>query len=72
MLQSREDEQGIQVLPVDDFKSGGRVRITDGGLAGYEGVFLARTSRDRVSVLLKIMGKHARTQVDAASIEPAG
>jgi transcriptional antiterminator RfaH len=72
MLQSREDEQGIQVLPADDFKAGGRVRITEGGLAGYEGVFLARTSRHRVAVLLEIMGKYARTQVDVAAIEPAG
>ena len=72
MLRSREDEEGIQVLPAEDYKPGGRVRITEGGLAGYEGIFLARTSRDRVAVLLEIMGKYARTNVEAAAIEPAG
>ena len=72
MLQSREDERGIQVLPPDDYKPGNRVRITEGGLAGYEGIYLARTSRERVVILLEIMGKSARSSVDVSSIEPVG
>lgn len=72
ILRSREDENGIQVLPTDDYRRGSRIRITDGGLTGYEGIFLARNSRDRIVVLLDIMGKHARTSVDSGAIEPAG
>jgi len=71
LLRGREDENGIQVLPPDDYKRGARVRITDGGLMGYEAVFVARSSRDRVIVLLQILGKHTRATVDAAAIEPA-
>lgn len=70
MLRTREDSDGLQVLPVADYKKGAKIRMSDGGLAGYEGIFIARSGRDRVTVLLKIMGKYARTTVAAAIIEP--
>lgn len=71
-LQQREDEQGIQVLPTDDYRPGSRVRITEGSFAGYEGVFLAKSSRDRVVLLLDILGKHTRAVVGVEAIEPGG
>ena len=71
MLRSREDAQGIQILPVEEYKPGSRVRITQGGFAGYEGIFQAVSGRDRVTVLLDVLGRKARTTVDSASIEPA-
>lgn len=70
-LRSREDEQGIQILPIEEYKPGSRVRITQGSFAGYEGIFQAASGRDRVTVLLDILGRDARTTVDTASIEPA-
>jgi transcriptional antiterminator RfaH len=70
-LRAREDEQGIQILPVEGYKPGSRVRITQGSFAGYEGIFQAATGRDRVTVLLDVLGRNARTIVDSASIEPA-
>ena len=70
-LRSREDMQGIQILPIDEYKPGSRVRITQGSFAGYEGIFQAASGRDRVTVLLDILGRDARTTVDTASIEPA-
>lgn len=68
-LKNREDADGLQPVSLGDFKSGGRVRITEGGLSGYEGVFIARTSRERVVVLLEILGKQTRAQLDANAIE---
>ncbi len=70
-LRSREDTQGIQILPIEEYKPGSRVRITQGGFAGYEGIFQAASGRDRVTVLLDMLGRDARTTVDTASIEPA-
>lgn len=70
-LRSREDAQGLQILPVEEYKAGSRVRITQGSFAGYEGIFQAATGRDRVTVLLDVLGRNARTSVDTASIEPA-
>ena len=70
-LRSREDAQGIQILPVEGYKPGRRVRITQGSFAGYEGIFQAASGRDRVTVLLDILGRRARTVVASDSIEPA-
>ena len=71
VLRAREDAQGIQILPVEEYKPGSRVRITQGGFVGYEGIFQAATGRDRVTVLLDVLGRQARATVDSASIEPA-
>ncbi|WP_296673536.1 transcription/translation regulatory transformer protein RfaH [Sulfuricaulis sp.] len=71
LLRSREDMQGLQILPVEEYKPGSRVRITQGGFAGYEGIFQASGSRDRVTVLLDVLGRKALTRVNSASIEPA-
>ncbi len=70
-LKSREDNSGVQDLPLADFKSGDRVRIVEGPMAGYQGIFRARTSRERVVVLLEIVGQSARVQLAAGHIEPA-
>jgi transcriptional antiterminator RfaH len=56
---------------VEEYKPGSRVRITEGGFAGYEGIFQASSGRDRVTVLLDVLGRKARATVDSASIEPA-
>ncbi len=72
LLRRREDEQGVQVLPAEQYRRGAKVRITDGGFAGYEGIFLARSARDRVTVLLEVLGRHTRATVSLGSIEPAG
>ncbi len=68
-LRANEDEQGIQDLPVAEFKQGQALRIADGALAGYEGIFLARSGKDRVVVLLDVMGKQARVAVDQDAVE---
>ena len=70
-LRAHEDESGIQVISGDEYRAGSAVRMVEGGLKGFEGVYLARNSRDRVVVLLDIMGRHTRATVSAASIEPA-
>jgi transcriptional antiterminator RfaH len=69
-LRRHEDAQGIQSFSPEEFSPGSRVRVAEGQLMGFEGVFLAKSSRDRVVVLLEIMGKAARTTVDALSLEP--
>ena len=51
--------------------SGAQVRISEGGFAGYEGIFLARSSTERVTVLLNLLGRPIRTRVDIGAIEPS-
>lgn len=69
-LREREDIQGIQTVSTDEYRPGTRVKVVDGGLMGYEGVFIAKSSQDRVVVLMEIMGKEARATLDALNLEP--
>ena len=70
-LRAREDQDGIQVIPAEEYRRGARVRVTGGSLMGYEGIFLAKSGYDRAVVLLEIMGRLARTSLDPADLEPA-
>ena len=68
-LQQREDVDGIQQTPDALPKKGDRVNIIDGILAGCEAIFTARSSLDRVLVLLDIMGKYTRASMALADLE---
>jgi transcriptional antiterminator RfaH len=70
-LRRREDEHGICPLPDTDFQPGVAVKIVEGSFAGYEAIFLARAGRDRVMLLLDLLGKRTRTVVSLDAVEPA-
>lgn len=56
----------------DEFQHGDRVRITQGPLAGYEGIFDMRLSGSmRVQLMLEMVGRLVRVQADARNIEQA-
>jgi transcription antitermination factor NusG len=46
--------------------------VAEGAFQGFTGILQARTSRERVVVLLEIMGRPVRAQVRTAQIEPGG
>lgn len=69
-LRAREDpETGCHRLKTPVMKRGDRVRIGSGALAGIEGVFEARTGRDRVIVLLELLGRQTPTVVPLEELE---
>lgn len=69
-LQAREDESGVQDIPMPEFNHGDTVRIIEGSMAGYKGIFMAKTSRERVTVLLEmIAGQTASVQLSESHIE---
>ncbi|MDH3380500.1 MAG: transcription/translation regulatory transformer protein RfaH, partial [Gammaproteobacteria bacterium] len=70
-LQTRDDKSGIQDRPLHEFKQGEAVRIEEGPFMGYQGILLAKSSRERVIVLLNIVGKYAKATVDVAKLGPA-
>ena len=51
------------------FTKGSKVRITDGALSGYEGVFSAASGDERVIILLNVMGNESKVKVDIDSLE---
>jgi transcriptional antiterminator RfaH len=69
-LRQRTDEEGlVAVSPALSLRSGDAVRIAEGPLADLEGVFLDVDDRDRVAILLHLMGRDIRVRVDARGIE---
>lgn len=69
-LRGREGIEGLHEWAAPQGPAAGdRVRMVDGAFHGYEGILLARTSRERVLVLLDILGKKIRAQVSAGQLE---
>lgn len=68
-LREREDAHGLQPLPEKTLTYGDRLRISEGPFEGYEGLFYARSSRDRVVLLIKVVEQYARVEVPKDKIE---
>lgn len=71
VLKERDDSSGVQDIPMHVFGQGQKVRIEEGPFMGYEGIFLAETSQQRVLVLLDIVGKAAKARVEVGALSPA-
>ncbi len=72
-LRQRESSDGlIGILrPAARFRSGDAVRVRDGALDSCCGIFEARTDRDRVVILMDLLGRKSRVILDAHAIEAA-
>ncbi len=70
LLRRREDASGVQDLPPPEFRTGDRVRVAEGALAGYEGIFQASSGNERVVILLDVVGQSTRVQLPTGHIEP--
>jgi transcriptional antiterminator RfaH len=70
-LRARADPQsGLHRLRGSAFNHGSAVRIVRGPLAGLEGIFETDDARDRVVILLSLLGRESRVRVAATSIIP--
>ena len=60
--------EGVDVLepPLPRFRTGQRIRVTDGPLAGLVGVFAARCGEQRVRVLLEVLGQATPVELHPA------
>ena len=72
LLCDRCDEEGVQDIIPEEYKKGEAIRVLEGPMTGLEGVFLAKTSNDRVMVLLDIVGKHTRVNLETEKLGPGG
>lgn len=68
-LKSKEGQDGMHEWAEQQYVTGERIRVADGVFQGYEGLFLARTSRERVLVLLDLLDRQIRMQVSVKQIE---
>lgn len=68
-LRAREGDAGLHEWAEQNYRAGDRVRVAEGAFRGYEGILLARNSRERVVVLLDILGHQVRTKADVSQLE---
>jgi len=62
-IQAHADTDGVYRKKQTSLKKGQRVRITDGVFAGYEAIFQATSSKERVLLLLDFAGKEAPVEL---------
>lgn len=68
-LKERESAGGLHEWAAPALGVGDRVRVAEGVFQGYDGILLARSSRERVLVLLDILGKQIRAQVSTSQLD---
>ena len=69
-LRSREDARGIQILPARKYQIGDKVRISEGLFEGYEAIIHAKSARERTILLLKVIEKNVKVELNQKYLEP--
>ena len=57
--------------PAARFKVGDAIRVCEGAFNSFYGIFEARTDKERVTVLLDLLGRKSRVMLNLRSIEAA-
>ena len=68
-LKSQEGAEGLHEWAEPKLAIGDRIRVAEGPLAGYEGILLAITGRERVTLLLDMLGSQVRAQLGTSQLE---
>jgi transcriptional antiterminator RfaH len=72
LLKGREDTQGyIQIDCEPRFKAGDKVRILEGVFCDSLGLYEGMSDRDRVAILLDLLGRKVRVFLDVETIAAA-
>jgi transcriptional antiterminator RfaH len=65
-LRSRQDDQGFVKLDMRPaFARGDKIRVTDGAFSSCFGLFEGMADRDRVAILLDLLGRKVRVVLEA-------
>jgi transcriptional antiterminator RfaH len=71
-IRRREDANGfVQLLHRPQFAPGDKIRVIEGALDGCCGLYEGMSSRQRVTILLDLLGRKVRALVDTDFIEAA-
>ena len=68
-IRQREDQKGVVQLPAPaGFSPGDLIRITKSGLGDLMGIFEKHDDKDRVIVLLDLLGRKVRTRANRVDV----
>jgi transcriptional antiterminator RfaH len=71
-LKSREDAYGyVQLIRRPRFSPGDKIRVVGGAFCDCYGLYEGMTTRERIAILLELLGRKVRTIVDSDIIEAA-
>lgn len=70
-LRQREDERGFIQLAQRPFRMGEELRVLDGAFTGTLGMFEGMTDNERVTILLDLLGRKVRVNIDMESVVAA-
>ena len=66
-LQARQDDHGLVTLPSSTpeapFRAGATVRVMHGPMSNIEGIFQCMKGRDRVLVLMNMLGRQSKVEL---------
>jgi len=68
----RREVRGAIELPKAGLQRGDRVRILAGPFSGHLAIYAGMKPRERVEVLLQLLGAGRRLELPAEAVEPAG
>lgn len=72
MIRARQDEKGLVRLDPAPVKEGDRVRVFDGPFCGAEGILEGKTGEQRALLLMELLGRQTRVEVDAMLLQRVG
>ncbi len=69
-VKSRMVDGFVKLVPASKFRPGERVVVKDGPFQGLDGIFLEElSSKDRVIILLNLIKRQVKLEIDAGSVE---
>tara|TARA_B100001142_G_scaffold580_1_gene542 strand:- start:888 stop:1436 length:549 start_codon:yes stop_codon:yes gene_type:complete len=70
LIQDKLDESGIykEDVSVVDYQKGDHISIKEGGFAGIDAIFLSKKSKNRVTLLLKLLNTSVVTEISTSAI----
>ncbi len=68
-LQNNEDQQGLQQLHEPELKKGDKVTVLEGPFVGYQGIYQQHHSRERVAILMDIVGKNTLMTISVHELQ---
>lgn len=68
-LRGRENTEGVHIVTSNHYQEGTKVRIAEGPLEGYEGIFHCHSGNERVILLLEIARHYIKVELQASQIE---